>query len=351
MQKSARTMAFLGLAALVPGAGAAFASPADVEWARDAAGVLAGTLALSAATLLTLSILGGWRAALRFMAGTVAISWLAEGVGLKGGWLFGSAYAYHPGIRPLLPGGVPLFIPLAWFSLAGLPVVLLSGWKTARADGRLDAGRVLAKSAWSALGMVACDLALDPVAVSLGLWTWARPGPYFGVPWLNFAGWGAVSFLVFLAGYGWAGLGRAAAGRLPLRHELAWGAAGGALLVLMGVGVRNRIGSCEPLVLAMAAMLPLSLFWLARLHARVRAVRPRFLRARGGGPILRKTFSTAWKTFFHPVEYSAHFFHALRNFSAFFPRNGKNVSTPWKNREARGSARRAGFGGAGEGRP
>ena len=281
MQKNAKTTVFLGLVALALWAGTVFASEADVQWAQDAGGLLAGTAAFSAATLLTLSVLDGRRAAFRFLAGTAAISWLAEGIGLQGGWLFGSPYAYHPGIHPLLPGGVPLFIPLAWFSLAGLSVVLLNGWKTTRPDGRQAAGRLLSKSAWSALGMVACDLALDPVAVSLGLWTWARPGPYFGVPWLNFAGWWGVAFVVFLAGYGWAGLGRSEACRIPLRHELAWGVSHGALLVLMGFGVYNRIGSCEPLVLSMAVMSPLSLCWLNRVHGRIQAVWPRVPRALG----------------------------------------------------------------------
>ena len=146
-------------------------------------------------------------------------------------------------------------------------------------------------------------------------------------------------------------LRRAAAGRLPLRHELAWGAAGGALLVLMGVGVRNRIGSCEPLALAMAAMLPLSLFWLPRLHARIQAVRPLFPRARGGGPVPREQFSTAWKTFFHGVEKPGRFFHAMENLSVIFPRNGKLFSTPWKNPEPRFPAPGAGSVGAEEGRP
>ena len=351
MRKNAKTPAFLGLVALALWAGTAFASEADVQWTQDAGGLLAGTAAFSAATLLTLAVLDGRRAAVRFLAGTVAMSWLAEGIGLQGGWLFGSPYAYHPGIHPLLPGGVPLFIPLAWFSLAGLSVVLLNEWKISRPDGRLDAGRLLSKAAWSALGMVACDLALDPVAVSLGLWTWARPGPYFGVPGLNFAGWWGVSFLVFLAGYGWAGLGRAEARRIPLRHELAWGVSQGALLVLMGFGVVNRIGSCEPLVLSLAAMSPLSLFWLNRVHGRIQAVRPLFPRAVGGGSIPREQFSTPWKTFFHGVEKPGRFFHAMENFSGIFPRNGKLFSTVWKNPAPRFPAPVAGAAGAEAGAP
>lgn len=118
--------------------------------------------------------------------------------------------------------------------------------------------------------MVACDLALDPVAVSLGLWTWDRPGAYFGVPPGNFAGWWVVSFFIFGAGYGWAGLGRGESPRIPLGYELAWGVLHVALLVLMGAGVFHRTGSGGPLWLAMAMMTPLSVPWLNRLHGRVR---------------------------------------------------------------------------------
>ena len=248
------------LVGLALGLGLLFASQAEVVWDRDGAGLLGGTLALAGGTLVTLSALGGMRSALHFMAGTLAISWLAEVVGLKGGWLFGSGYGYAPGLWPLLPGGVPLMIPLAWFVLAGLPVLMLGGRKESW----------ISKAAWSALGMVACDLALDPVAVSLGLWTWDRPGVYFGVPLGNFAGWWVVSFFIFALGYGWAGLGRAESSRIPLGYELAWGVLHVALLALMGMGVFHRTGSGGPLWLAMAAMTPLSIPWLNRLHRRVR---------------------------------------------------------------------------------
>ena len=255
------------LVGLALGFGFLFASPAEVDWGRDGAGLLGGTLALAGGTLLTLSVMGGFRGAFRFMAGTVLLSWLAEEIGMKGGWLFGGGYHYAPELWPRLPGGVPLMIPLAWFVLAGLPVLMLGGRKESW----------ISKAAWSGLGMVACDLALDPVAVSLGLWVWDSPGAYFGVPPGNFAGWWVVSFVIFGVGYGWAGLGRAESSRIPLGYELSWGVLHVALLVLMGAGVFHRIGSGGPLWLAMAAMTPLSVPWLNRLHGRVR-LRRRLLR-------------------------------------------------------------------------
>lgn len=37
--------------------------------------------------------------------------------------------------------------------------------------------------------LVLFDLVFDPVAVALGFWAWNEPGPYYGVPYVNFLGW------------------------------------------------------------------------------------------------------------------------------------------------------------------
>ena len=272
MENNVKAAVVLGFALLVAWAGMSFASVQENQWGQDGWRLLAGTVALSLGTLHTLSLLGGRRAALRFMAGALAISWLAETVGLHGVWPFGG-YRYHPDLRPLLPGGVPVFIPLAWFVLAGIPALLLKGLQTTRADGRRDPVRLLHKIALSAIGMVACDLALDPIAVSLGLWQWDRPGAYFGVPAQNFAGWGLVSLGVFGAGYGLAGFDRRHPEAISLRYDLAWGAAHVGLLVLLGCAVSSRTGSGQPVLAAMVAMSPLSARWLAELYGKVRSCR------------------------------------------------------------------------------
>lgn len=46
----------------------------------------------------------------------------------------------------------------------------------------------------AALLLVLFDLVFDPIAVALGFWSWNVPGPYFGVPYINFVGW-------FVTGY------------------------------------------------------------------------------------------------------------------------------------------------------
>ena len=273
-EAKAKTGIYLGLVTLVFCAGVPFASTAEVIWKRDSWALLAGALALSLAAVYTLAHLAGRRAALRFMASTLVLSWLAEGIGLQGGWLFASAYRYHPDLHVVLPGGVPAFIPLAWFTLACFPVMVLSGMSSARPDGSRDLRRLLYQSGLAAVGMVGCDLTLDPVAVSLGLWTWDRPGPYFGIPWLNFAGWWVVAFVIFGVGYAWAGLNEGDERRLPLRYDLAWGLAQVALLVLLGLGAFHRLGSAWPLLLTLAALVPVSMGWFNDLYWRVTTIRP-----------------------------------------------------------------------------
>ena len=44
--------------------------------------------------------------------------------------------------------------------------------------------------------MVMWDLTIDPISATLqGLWVWANPGPYFGIPISNFFGWFLVVYI------------------------------------------------------------------------------------------------------------------------------------------------------------
>jgi uncharacterized membrane protein len=262
MEKTTKAIFFFGFVVLVLWTGTAFASTQDVVWQTDHWRLLVGTLAMSLATLYTLIQLDGKRVAVRFMLSTMLISWLAEAVGLQGNWLFGGVYDYHVDVQLLLPGGVPFFIPLAWFVLAGLPVMFLRSWPTRAADGSLKLRSLALKCALAAWGVMACDLALDPIAVSVGLWTWEGSGGYFGIPLLNFAGWWVVAFVVYAVGYSWAGLGRGAHRPISIRYDVVWGLAHGLLLLLLGVAAHARLGSTLPVWLALLAISPLSLCWL-----------------------------------------------------------------------------------------
>jgi putative membrane protein len=52
--------------------------------------------------------------------------------------------------------------------------------------------------------MSAWDLTLDPYMVDVPkAWVWEDKGPYFGIPFHNYVGWVATTFLVFLAYAAW----------------------------------------------------------------------------------------------------------------------------------------------------
>jgi putative membrane protein len=83
----------------------------------------------------------------------------------------------------MMLGRVPAALPLFFLPLvvnAYLLCLLLLGDRARRASLRIPI--VIA-------AVVGMDLVLDPAAVSLGFWTYAASGTYYGIPWLNYAGW------------------------------------------------------------------------------------------------------------------------------------------------------------------
>jgi len=132
-------------------------------------------LAYTSTTALALAVLAyalrryGARAWALFAA-AFAFGVAVEVLGERTGFPFG-AYTYlAPGPAVL---GVPLLVPLGWFAFT---LIALAVAPRGRAR-------------WLApLALVAWDLGLDPLMVREGFWAFEQ-GPYFGVPWSNFAGW------------------------------------------------------------------------------------------------------------------------------------------------------------------
>jgi lycopene beta-cyclase len=125
------------------------------------------------------------------MAAVVAVlSWVAEALGSYTGFPFGP-YQYTNALQPQL-FHVPLLIPLAWL------MMLPPSWAVAQAlTSRIDSRwQTPAFIALSALAMTAWDFLLDPQMVTWGLWEWAVPSGFFGIPWINFLGWFMVSALI-----------------------------------------------------------------------------------------------------------------------------------------------------------
>ena len=123
----------------------------------------------------------GWQG-VWFLLAAAVISTVAELVSLTSRFnVFGVAYKYDLShklfpSRVSLMGVYPVEVTAAWVLLKYLSFYLVS-----------VVGIHNLVSAAAAL--VSFDLLVDPVAVSLGAWKWARSGRFFGVPWQNFLGW------------------------------------------------------------------------------------------------------------------------------------------------------------------
>jgi len=104
-----------------------------------------------------------------------------EYVGATTGLPYGE-FAYEVPLGPMVFDAIPLGLPVFFMPLvlnAYLLCLLLLGERARSALVRVPV--VVA-------AVVAVDLVLDPAAVALGFWAF-ESGSYYGVPWLNFAGW------------------------------------------------------------------------------------------------------------------------------------------------------------------
>jgi uncharacterized membrane protein len=106
------------------------------------------------------------------------IGFIAELIGVKTGFPFGH-YRFTDALQPLI-GGVPAFVPGAWLVMFAY------------------VSQMRVHPALAALWMAGLDMLIDPLAAHyLGYWEWLQDGPYYGIPTVNFAGWFAVSLIIF----------------------------------------------------------------------------------------------------------------------------------------------------------
>jgi putative membrane protein len=129
---------------------------------------------LLAAAIAVVSAPSWWR----MMAIAAAIGFAAEMIGVHTGFPFGH-YRFTSALGPQI-FGMPIVVPAAWLILFAyvsqmrVPPPLAAGW------------------------VAAIELVIDPTAANdLGYWEWLQPGPYYGVPVVNFLGWFAVSLIIF----------------------------------------------------------------------------------------------------------------------------------------------------------
>ena len=149
------------------------------EWLgveREDGGALASLFLLTAALVVLLGERTGRGAA--SLACVALLGFAVEALGVRFGLPFGR-YAYTGALQPQVLG-VPLVMGPAWMVLVAFASdaagrLRLRGWKA-----------VL----FAALLTTATDLVIDPLAANrLGYWRWMEAGSYYGIPFLNFAGW------------------------------------------------------------------------------------------------------------------------------------------------------------------
>jgi putative membrane protein len=142
--------------------------------------VLAGVLVMRLPLVAGLFPLVDRRGALLLVA-LAGYAYGVEFVGATTGLPYGE-FAYEVPLGPMLFDTIPLGLPVFFMPLvlnAYLLCLLLLG-ERARSP--------LVRVPVAVAAVVAVDLVLDPAAVALGFWTY-ESGSYYGVPWLNFAGW------------------------------------------------------------------------------------------------------------------------------------------------------------------
>lgn len=209
---------------------------------------------VSAAVLGMVLIL---RTGLRWITAFLAIflvSFLSEFAGTGYGFPFGG-YGYTALLGPKLGGRVPFLIPVSWFLMA------LPSWAMANAMIP-KAGQLWGRLLLGAYFLTAWDLALDPAMSYLTpYWVWEDRGPYYGMPWVNLAGWmGTGVVLMYL-------LERLRAGRWVGRLSLPWLAAYYGLVFLMPLGMVLVAGLWTAVVASTAALLAVWVMYRFRMSA------------------------------------------------------------------------------------
>jgi uncharacterized membrane protein len=168
-------------------------------------------------------------------------SFLSEFIGTGYGIPFGG-YGYTGLLGFKLGGRVPAVIPLSWFLMA------LPSWAMGNAMFPGESQK-LARAFAGGYLLTAWDLALDPAMSYLTpYWTWEHSGPFYGMPWVNLAGWmGTGMVLMFL-------LEVLGSRRWAVRLPVSWLSAYYGIVLLMPLGMVVAAGLWWALLATVAAL-------------------------------------------------------------------------------------------------
>ncbi|BAY22713.1 hypothetical protein NIES2100_24760 [Calothrix sp. NIES-2100] len=173
-----------------------------MQWSMAGGGVVYMILGAAAVFLYAYRTLGLGRA-LAFMLPSVLISLGSELSGTSTGFPFGH-YSYLSGLGYKIAGLVPFTIPLSWFYVGCVSYLLARAGL--EVDKKPGLWRHVGAIALGALLLTSWDFVLDPAMsqTSLPFWYWQQPGPFFGMPYQNFAGWmGTGSLFMTVAALLW----------------------------------------------------------------------------------------------------------------------------------------------------
>ena len=165
-----------------------------------------------------------------------------ETIAIKTGLPYGR-FNYGDGLGTKFLNATPWAVMLAY------PPIILGAYWLARKFGR-PLALIL-----TPIFATIVDLVLDPAMVKLEFWSWESPGPYFGVPVINFVGWlisGFVATLILSALWG----------DTPVRRGAAYSVFG---ILLFWTGVNIGVEQKLPAIIGAAcSVLLLTLFILEK---------------------------------------------------------------------------------------
>ena len=159
----------------------------------------------------------GWKNLAVFFLLAFAISWSYESLSIATGFPFGN-YHYTKDLGWQL-GTVPLLIMPAYFGVCYISWLIARTLTSALAPAQSHGWPVVLVAAFV---MVMWDLSMDPSRATVNLtWIWHDGGAYFGVPFVNFAGWFLCVATIFAAFALWLRRNQAAGVATPDRQAQA----------------------------------------------------------------------------------------------------------------------------------
>ncbi|MEO0406093.1 MAG: gamma-carotene 1'-hydroxylase CruF [Cyanobacteria bacterium P01_A01_bin.135] len=189
------------------------AGEAMFRWSMAGGGVVYIVLGAIAVALYAYRTIGPW-ALLGFAMPAIGISLGSELLGTGTGFPFGE-YSYLSGLGYKIAGRVPFTIPLSWFYLGLSAYLLARSGLAAKGGGASDWLRQIGAIFLGSLLLTSWDFVLDPAMsqTAMPFWYWHQPGPFFGMPYQNFAGWlGTGVVFIGVATLLWRG-------RVPVQHQ------------------------------------------------------------------------------------------------------------------------------------